>query len=211
MTDPRTINQIVLLISGGLDSGALLFWAIHNGLEVFPLFIDYGQISKPGELRAVTSLLALTHTYPLKVVSIPDIASIGYQPVWGENAREENTRDYFPTRNLLLLTIASIYAFQKGVLQILIGLIADTANVLPDCSTHFLDAANQIFRVEYPNLRIEAPFIRRSKIDIVKEASRFGYRPELTFCCNRQQNHHCWRCPSCQDRYSILSNLNLIS
>ncbi len=93
---------------------------------------------------------------------------------------------------------------------ILFSLVADTASVFPDCSSEFINQTQTILRLEYSNLKIDAPFIARSKIDIVQDAMHYGFNPETTFCCNRFSDHHCWSCPSCLDRYKVLNSLNII-
>lgn len=43
---------IVTLLSGGLDSSLVAVLAAEEGVEQFPLFIDYGQINKDREWAA---------------------------------------------------------------------------------------------------------------------------------------------------------------
>ena len=44
--------SLVTLASGGLDSSLVAVLARENGIEQFPLFIDYGQICRDQELEA---------------------------------------------------------------------------------------------------------------------------------------------------------------
>lgn len=43
---------IVTLVSGGLDSTLMSLMAKDEGLELFPLFIDYGQLAAEKEWQA---------------------------------------------------------------------------------------------------------------------------------------------------------------
>ena len=43
--------RAVVLASGGLDSTLLARLAFEEGYEVFPLFVDYGQLAAKTELR----------------------------------------------------------------------------------------------------------------------------------------------------------------
>jgi 7-cyano-7-deazaguanine synthase len=199
-------SKCILLLSGGLDSGALLFWAKNQQFDIVPLFINYGQIAFPGEWFSVQNLLTTAGLPAIFPLSIPEISSLGsHMPIDGNHRHSAN--QYYPSRNLLLLTLAAICAYQSNISLILIGLVSDTANVFPDCSSEFINHTDALLKLEYPNLQIDAPFITRSKIDIVKETIPFGFNPETTFCCNRFPDHHCWSCPSCLDRYKILNSV----
>ena len=44
--------SLVTLTSGGLDSTLVAVLAKEDGIEQFPLFIDYGQICRDQELEA---------------------------------------------------------------------------------------------------------------------------------------------------------------
>ena len=44
--------SIVTLVSGGLDSTLVALLARDEGLEQYPLFVDYGQRAKDKELSA---------------------------------------------------------------------------------------------------------------------------------------------------------------
>jgi 7-cyano-7-deazaguanine synthase len=196
-------SKCILLLSGGLDSGSLLFWAKHQKLEILPLFVNYGQISYPGEWQSVQYLLKSLGESPISPLSIPEIATLGAGTLVGK-ANKTPVDQYFPSRNILLLTLAAMYAYQKSASIIMIGLIADTTSILPDCSPEFVNRAEELFQVEYPNLKISAPFIGRSKLEIVQEAMSYGLEPETTFCCNTLSDHHCWYCPSCIDRIHVM-------
>lgn len=200
-------QKSILLLSGGLDSGALLFWALHKGIEVLPLFVNYGQATFPGEWQSVKFLINSTRQSSIKPLNIPKIATLGAGTLVPGSEECLPSDQYFPSRNLMLITIAAMYAYQKKASSILIGLIADTANSLPDCSPIFLENAENVLRLEYPDLQVKAPFITRSKVDIVREAIAYGFIPENTFCCNRLPEHHCWSCPSCIDRSNTLRQL----
>lgn len=42
-------ESAVVLLSGGLDSASLLLWALEQGWQLLPLYVDYGQVARPGE------------------------------------------------------------------------------------------------------------------------------------------------------------------
>lgn len=201
-------RKSILLLSGGLDSGALLYSSLHQGIEILPLFVNYGQVTFPGEWFSVRHLLESNKLPPIKPLDVQNISTFGAGPLTRSNERILPVDQYFPSRNLFLITLAAMYAYQERFFSILIGLIADTANILPDCSPEFLLRTNKTLQLEYPEIQVTAPYITRSKLDIVREAMEYGFIPENTFCCNRFSDHHCGVCPSCIDRFNILAKLN---
>lgn len=201
-------RKSILLLSGGLDSGALLYSSLHQGIEILPLFVNYGQVTFPGEWFSVRSLLESTKLPPIKPLDVQNISTFGAGTLIQSKEKILPIDQYFPSRNLFLITLAAMYAYQIKVSSILIGLIADTANSLPDCSPDFLLHINDTLQLEYPELQVTAPYITRSKLDTVREAMNYGFIPENTFCCNRFSDHHCGKCPSCIDRFNILAKLN---
>lgn len=167
---------------------------------MYPLFVDYGQPCQPGEYRAARTLIEVIGLEPIEIVSVPQVAHIGVNTL-------RNGTEYFPSRNLFLLTLAAMYAYRLDISDLMIGLIRDSADMLPDCSPEFLKRVGQLLNLEYPRLTIHAPFITRTKNDIVQEAVQYGLNPQVTFCCNDLADHHCWRCSSCQDRLHTLRSL----
>jgi len=199
----------VILLSGGLDSGSLLFWAIKQNYNLLPLYVNYGQVPFPGEYMAVQNLLKSANLPIIMPLDVNQISTIGTGTL-SNGLKDPIGNQYFPSRNLFLLTLAAMYAYTNKVSRILIGLIGDASGILPDCSKEFIDKAEVLLQVEYPHIKIETPFLNRSKISIVQEAIEYGLVPEATFCCNRLPNHHCWRCPSCIDRLRVLEALKRI-
>jgi 7-cyano-7-deazaguanine synthase len=202
-------SKCVLLLSGGLDSGSLLFWAKNQKFDVLPLFVNYGQTSFPGEFSSVQYLLKKAGSQPVSPINIPEIYKLADNNP-NETSGGLSIYQYYPSRNLLLLTLAAMFAYKNDISLILIGLISDTINILPDCSPEFINQVQKILQIEYPKIIISAPYISRSKIDIVEEAIEFGLEPGNTFCCNRLADHHCWSCPSCIDRRRVLETLNML-
>lgn len=200
-------KKTVLLLSGGLDSSALLFWAMKNNFEVLPLIVNYGQKTFQGEWRATQSILESAHMPSILPLSVEGIYETGLRSKTED--RSLNSNQYFPSRNTLLICLAAMYAYSLEINLIMIGLIKDVSHILPDCSEEFIKKCNSLLRIEYPKLTISAPFINRYKTSIVKESIDNGLNPRLTFCCNRLSENHCWACPSCLDRQRVFSELNI--
>ena len=68
--------SIVTLVSGGLDSTLVALLARDEGLEQYPLFVDYGQRAKDKELSACRAVLARLGLPEPKVAEL-----IGFDPL----------------------------------------------------------------------------------------------------------------------------------
>lgn len=74
-------------------------------------------------------------------------------------------------------------------------------NAYPDCSEAFVQAMNRSVQEGTGGaLRIEAPFVRWNKAQIVKEGLRLGVPYELTWSCYEGGDKPCGRCGTCLDR-----------
>lgn len=197
-------NKCILLLSGGLDSSALYYWAIEQQYQVLPILVNYGQPSYDGEKKAFSYLVNKMGCNNSHIVNIADIVNL----LSLDKAKFEN---YFPSRNILLLIIASIVAYNNSINKILIGLIKDSSENLPDCSEFFINYVEKVLNIEHTKLRIMTPFISRSKKEIITEAINLGLNPKQTFCCNIYSNRHCWHCSSCIERYNLFKDLNLFN
>ena len=95
----------VLMMSGGLDSTVLLYWALRQNYSVLPLFIDYGQHCRQAELDALLSIM------PSELISALRICLLytSYS-VLGPNVGSTSRRWYNRA-----LTPAEITDIQNGV------------------------------------------------------------------------------------------------
>lgn len=74
-------------------------------------------------------------------------------------------------------------------------------NAYPDCSEEFVNAMNRSVEEGTGGaLRIEAPFVRWNKAQIVKEGLRLHVPYELTWSCYEGGERPCGKCGTCLDR-----------
>jgi len=85
----------------------------------------------------------------------------------------------------------------------------------PDCTPQFIEAFQRVLDVgtkagiEGRAIKIEAPLLRLSKTDIVREATRLKVPLELTWSCYEGGEKACGRCDSCQLRRRGFSEAGL--
>ena len=210
--------KALVLFSGGLDSTTCLALAIekYGADEVLALSVSYGQ----KHTKEIEAASAVVKRYGVKLQTL-DLAEIfadsdcsllkgSTQEVpkesYAEQLAETNGKPvstYVPVRNGLFLSSAASIALSHGCEVIYYGAHADDAagNAYPDCSQAFNDAINTaIYLGSGKQLRVEAPFVGKTKADVVKEGMRLHAPYELTWSCYEGGEKPCGLCGTCRDR-----------
>lgn len=194
-----------MLASGGVESAALLVWALERYRAATPLYVRAGLRWEGVELRWLRKLVAELREPRLAAPIVLDVP-VGdvYGDHWSLTGRRVPGADspdaavYLPGRNVLLLAKAAVYASLHRLDAIIMGPLQD--NPFPDATPEFFDAMGQaICRGLDAAIRIETPFRAFHKADLV---ARYRHLPwGLTFSCLRPQGvRHCGGCNKCAER-----------
>lgn len=211
--------KALVLSSGGVDSTTALALAIEKyGKEnVVALSVSYGQ-KHDKELRAAKAVaeyygveqlfldLSLIFQYSncsLLQQSDQEIPEESYAQQIEKTGGTTPVSTYVPFRNGLFLSAAASVALSKECSVIYYGAHADDAAgaAYPDCSQAFHDAMNQaIYEGSGKQLRIEAPFVGKTKADIVALGLKHHVPYQLTWSCYEGKEEPCGKCGTCIDR-----------
>ena len=211
--------KALVLSSGGVDSTTALALAIEKyGKEnVVALSVSYGQ-KHDKELRAAKAVakyygveqlfldLSLIFQYSncsLLQQSDQEIPEESYAQQIEKTGGTTPVSTYVPFRNGLFLSAAASVALSKECSVIYYGAHADDAAgaAYPDCSQAFHDAMNQaIYEGSGKQLRIEAPFVGKTKADIVALGLKYHVPYQLTWSCYEGKEEPCGKCGTCIDR-----------
>ena len=211
--------KALVLSSGGVDSTTALALAIEKyGKEnVVALSVSYGQ-KHDKELRAAKAVaeyygveqlfldLSLIFQYSncsLLQQSDQEIPEESYAQQIEKTGGTPPVSTYVPFRNGLFLSAAASVALSKECSVIYYGAHADDAAgaAYPDCSQAFHDAMNQaIYEGSGKQLRIEAPFVGKTKADIVALGLKYHVPYQLTWSCYEGKEEPCGKCGTCIDR-----------
>lgn len=211
--------KALVLSSGGVDSTTALALAIEKyGKEnVVALSVSYGQ-KHDKELRAAKAVaeyygveqlfldLSLIFQYSncsLLQQSNQEIPEESYAQQIEKTGGTTPVSTYVPFRNGLFLSAAASVALSKECSVIYYGTHADDAAgaAYPDCSQAFHDAMNQaIYEGSGKQLRIEAPFVGKTKADIVALGLKYHVPYQLTWSCYEGKEEPCGKCGTCIDR-----------
>lgn len=209
--------KAIVLFSGGLDSTTCLALAIQKyGAEnVLALTVYYGQKHKK-EIESAKKIVNYYHCHyqelnlkPLfenaKCSLLEGQASIPHESYKKQITKTQGkpVSTYVPFRNGLFLSVATSIALANHCLEIYYGAHQDDAagNAYPDTSQEFNQAMNHaIFLGSGNQIQVVAPFINKSKKDIVKIGLELEVPYELTWSCYEGKEKACGRCGTCIDR-----------
>ncbi|HCI45589.1 MAG TPA: 7-cyano-7-deazaguanine synthase QueC [Candidatus Omnitrophica bacterium] len=200
--------KAVILLSGGLDSATVLYYAKAKGFAPQCLIFDYGQRHRV-ELKKATAI-ARQAGCPCRVVSI--------RLPWGGSALLERTTrlprrktidpgeipvTYVPGRNIIFLSFAASFAEAAGARAIFIGANALDYSGYPDCRPEFFRAFQQALDrglkagVQGKRIRIYAPLLRKTKAQIIKLGLKLKVPYARTWSCYKGGRRPCGTCDSC--------------
>lgn len=183
MKSKRDSSSVLVLLSGGIDSTALVHYYLSKNFHVKCMHFQYGQTSANKEMEAVTRI---SEYYGVSV----DIIRFGFpfSQVQGE----------FKSRNaIFILTAANLMpaTFSK----ICIGIHSGTPYY--DSSEVFLKDCQNIIDGYYGGtVLIDAPFLRFIKEHVYQYCDENKVPISLTFSCENSNDKPCGVCPSCKDR-----------
>jgi len=206
--DPQSVvadQEVAVLASGCVDSAVLVAELVRDRAGVHPIYVRFGlawEAAEEAHLRSFLETLTGPALRPLVVVDVP-IAPV-YGSHWslsGEDVPDEGTTDdavYLPGRNLLLLSLPSVWCALHGVHTIALGTLK--GNPFPDATEAFFSGFSMLVEraMDHP-LEVVTPFGDLVKADVV-ELGR-GLALERTFSCiDPVDGRHCGRCNKCAER-----------
>lgn len=188
----------VLLFSGGLDSTALAFWLRPHRL----LFVDYGQLSAQGELRAATKISSeLGLDLDTRRV---DARSCGAGDMAGGISISDQASEFWPYRNQFLITLAAMTYASEPTLSILVGTVR-TDRVHPDGHPIFFRKLQAVLRTQ-ADVQIEAPAQSITTKTLIKRAGVPRDILGWAFSCHRT-DYACGQCRGCTKHFEIMRSL----
>lgn len=210
--------KALVLFSGGLDSTTCLALAVekYGAADVLALSVSYGQ----KHTKEIEAARAVAAHYGVKLQTL-DLAAIfadsdcsllkgSSAEIPKESYAEQLTKTdgkpvstYVPFRNGLFLSCAASIALSHGCEEIYYGAHADDAagNAYPDCSSAFNDAINTAIYIGSGSvLHVTAPFVGKTKADVVAEGIRLNAPYHLTWSCYEGGEQPCGLCGTCRDR-----------
>lgn len=201
----KDFNALVLF-SGGQDSTTCLFWAIKNFESVEALCFDYGQrhqleleaAKQIGEIAGVkVSYLNLSIFQQLGGNSLTDDIALKAS----HNGSLPNT--FVPGRNLIMLTAAAAFAYQREIRHIVTGVCETDYSGYPDCRDDTIKALQATLNLGMEgHFCIHTPLMFLTKAETIKMARELGALDALAYShtCYAGEFPPCGECSACQLR-----------
>jgi 7-cyano-7-deazaguanine synthase len=184
-------RDVVVLLSGGVDSSVLASRALADGRLSFPLFIDYGQPSAPEE-RTAAEAWCSANGQALRVLRV---CGLGNSPL-AAGAGIAGPR-VVQGRNMAFVSLAAMVV-QPGS-SIWIGANADDRADYPDCRPSFFNLLSLAMRMGGAEVAVEAPFALVSRESIVSMAAELGVNLTSTWSCYEPvRGQPCGSCDACR-------------
>lgn len=213
----------IVLLSGGLDSATVLAIAQADGYAVHALSFRYGQ-RHAVEVEAARRIATNANVVEHKIVDI-DLRVFGGSALTDTLAVPKDRAldaaeipiTYVPARNTIFLAYALAYAEVRNAADIFIGVNAIDYSGYPDCRPAYIAAFEQMARlatragVDGMPLRIQAPLLNLSKVEIIRRGLALDVDYSLTRSCYDPdpQGRACGHCDSCRLRTAAFRELGL--
>ena len=202
------MDKTIILLSGGLDSLITAIWAKQNFSHVEYLSFDYHQ-KHILELQSAEKIVSALHLDG-QVITLPDIM----HPV--PQFFPNQSTNFFPLRNLIMLSCAISVAVQKGIQSVSIGVNAEDFMLFPDCrESFFIHLEQTVYSALEKHIHIYRPFIRLEKWEMIKYADRefkdlFRTLLPMTITCYNGLTPPCGECDSCKVRIGAFKKAGII-
>ena len=203
-------GKVLVVFSGGQDSTTCLYWAKKHFKEVYALSFIYGQ--KHVKEVELARELARKAGVSFDVMDVSFIGHLGKNSLTDTSIRmdEEKPEGSFPNtfvpgRNLFFLSIAAVYARERGISHMVTGVSQTDFSGYPDCRDAFIKSLNVTLNLAMDEqFVIHTPLMWIDKVQTWALADELGVldivRYETLTCYNGIVGDGCGHCPACKLR-----------
>ena len=201
-------GKALVVLSGGQDSTTCLYWALERfGVgNVSTLTFDYGQRHRI-EIECA-GRIAEEAGVPHALLPIDSFAVLGGDALTDDAIDVESEVDeetglpntFVPGRNLIFLTFAAAYAWQRKIGNLVTGVAQTDYSGYPDCRQETIRSLEETLKLGMESdIAIHTPLMHLSKKETVLLARDVGALEAmaLTHTCYNGQRPPCGECPAC--------------
>ena len=196
------MNRAILL-SGGMDSIALAYWKKPE----IAITVDYGQIPAEAEIRVsriIADSLGIEH-HILKV----DCSQLGSGDLSDTEAIElAPSSEWWPFRNQLLITLASMKAVKLNVKEIMTASVK-TDGFHKDGTKVFYDFINSLSVYQEGAIAITAPCIDLTTAELINLS---GVTRDILLWAHscHKSNIACGKCRGCNKYSQVMVQMKYV-
>ena len=200
----------LVVFSGGQDSTTCLFWAKKHFKKVYALSFVYGQ--KHQQEVEIAREIAREADVEFEAMDVSFIGHLGRNSLTDSTMvmDEEKPADscpntFVPGRNLFFLSIAAVYARERGINHLVTGVSQTDFSGYPDCRDNFIKSLTVTL-----NLAMEEQFVIHTPLMWIDKCQTWALADELGVldlirertltCYNGVPGDGCGHCPACKLR-----------
>ena len=203
-------DTALVVFSGGQDSTTCLFWAKKHFRRVCALTFAYGQkhVKEVDVARAIAGKAGVD----FDVMDVSFIGRLGHNSLADPSMKMDAEKPeggvpntFVPGRNLFFLSIAAVYARERGINHLVTGVSQTDFSGYPDCRDAFIKSLNVTL-----NLAMDEQFVIHTPLMWIDKAETWALADELGVldlvrretltCYNGIPGDGCGHCPACKLR-----------
>lgn len=214
-------EKALVVFSGGQDSTTCLIWALKKFKEVSVITFNYKQrhqveiecakniinLINKGEIKSL-NWVETTTKIDHKIVDISFLSELLQTAMIQDSEIKFDEATGLPTtfvpgRNILFLTIAGAYAYQKKIKHLITGVCQTDYSGYPDCRDNTIKSLEETLKLgmDY-DLSIHTPLMWKTKAESIQIMQELGGLELLryTHTCYRGERPACGNCFACELR-----------
>ena len=207
---PMNKETALIVYSGGQDSTTCLFWALKHFAHVEALTFIYGQ--KHAEEVNVAKHIAEVAGVKWHVMDVSFIGKLGRNSLTDssivmdqEKPADGPPNTFVPGRNLFFISIAAVFARERGINHLVTGVSQTDYSGYPDCRDAFIKSLNVSLNLGMDEqFVIHTPLMWIDKAQTWELADQLGVldliRTQTLTCYNNIPGDGCGHCPACKLR-----------
>lgn len=203
-------EEALVVFSGGQDSTTCLFWAKKQFRRVRALTFIYGQ--KHVREVELARELAAGAGVEWECMDVSFVGVLGRNSLTDATIEMDATKPadhcpntFVPGRNLFFLSIAAVYARERGINHLVTGVSQTDFSGYPDCRDAFIKSLNVTL-----NLAMDEQFVIHTPLMWIDKKQTWALADELGVlelvrhhtltCYNGIPGDGCGHCPACELR-----------
>ncbi|BAP58876.1 7-cyano-7-deazaguanine synthase QueC [Candidatus Tachikawaea gelatinosa] len=210
MKDKKTKKSAVIVFSGGQDSTTCLINALKNYDVIHCITFHYNQ-KHSQEVKIAIKISKKLNIFFHKIINLSVLDTLTESclinnnlkiPCHSSTNKKKPPKTFVPGRNILFLTLASIYAYKNKINTVISGVCETDFSGYPDCRNKFIKTLNTAIILGLDKkILFKTPlmFLKKSEIWALSDTlGKLDFIKNKTLSCyNGIKSFGCGNCSAC--------------